>query len=254
MSDPKESNEEFYVGYLPTAPTGLARFLRGRILVLLLVVLGMAALLSAVQSRFSKAVFEFGETRTFEGWIEETPFPTLAVPRPGGGTSRYLLTRFGKFGAEEDIAGLHGRAVQLEGTLIYRDDQTMIELSGPPTEVLGRSDSPPPSAPSGGETRILVGEIVDSKCYLGVMKPGNLKPHRACATRCISGGVPPVLLTRDAEGRATYYLLIGEDGSAVNATVVARQLVAEPVLIRGTVEKIGDRQVLLADPLKYERY
>ena len=69
-----------------------------------------------------------------------------------------------------------------------------------------------------------------------------------------SGGVPPVLLTRDAEGRATYYLLIGEDGSAVNATVVARQLVAEPVLIRGTVEKIGDRQVLLADPLKYERY
>jgi len=250
MSDPKQ---EFYVGYLPQAPARLSRTSRKRILLLLLFVLAMAATVTALQSRFSKAIFEFGEVRSFEGWIEETPFPTLLVNRPGGGHSRYLLTKFGKFGAEAEVAGFHGRAVRLEGTLIYRDDQTMIELAGEPTEVLGRSYSPPPAATSEGETWTLVGEIVDSKCYLGVMKPGNLKPHRACATRCISGGVPPVLLTRDADGLATYYLLIGEDGEAVNRTVVERQLVAEPVSITGSVTKTGDRHVLRADPLSYQR-
>lgn len=50
-----------------------------------------------------------------------------------------------------------------------------------------------------GETT-LKGEIVDSKCYLGVMNPGNLKAHRACAINCIQGGVPPVLLVRDGGG------------------------------------------------------
>ena len=43
-----------------------------------------------------------------------------------------------------------------------------------------------------GETR-LKGEIYDPKCAFGAMKPGFGKPHRSCAIRCISGGVPPIL-------------------------------------------------------------
>jgi len=50
-------------------------------------------------------------------------------------------------------------------------------------------DSPLPSTSLGTQT--LVGEIVDSKCFLGVMNPGQLTTHRACAIRCISGGVRP---------------------------------------------------------------
>jgi hypothetical protein len=44
----------------------------------------------------------------------------------------------------------------------------------------------------------LRGEIVDTKCYLGVMTPGEDKVHRGCAVRCISRGVPPAFLVRDA--------------------------------------------------------
>jgi hypothetical protein len=51
-------------------------------------------------------------------------------------------------------------------------------------------------------TQTLIGEIVDSKCYLGVMNPGALIPHRACAIRCISGGIPPVLLVRQSDRSA----------------------------------------------------
>jgi hypothetical protein len=92
---------------------------------------------------------------------------------------------------------------------------------------------------------------VDSKCYLGVMKPGHLKPHRACAARCISGGVPPVLLVRDLEGSASYLLLADADGRAVNSRV--QDLVAEPVRIRGEVRRFDDLLVLFADPDTYER-
>jgi len=45
-----------------------------------------------------------------------------------------------------------------------------------------------------------VGEIVDSKC-LGVMTPGQLTTHRACAIRCISGGIPPVLHVRQTNAK-----------------------------------------------------
>ncbi|MDE0594963.1 MAG: hypothetical protein OSB65_06930 [Roseibacillus sp.] len=50
-----------------------------------------------------------------------------------------------------------------------------------------------------GETT-LKGEIMNAKCYLGGMNPGNLKAHRACAIHCIQGGIPLVLLLRDRAG------------------------------------------------------
>ena len=100
-------------------------------------------------------------------------------------------------------------------------------------------------------TRTYRGEIVDSKCFFGVMKPGNLKPHRACATRCISGGVPPVLLVRDAEGNAEHLLLVGADGGPVNDDVL--DMIAEPVEVTGELLRYDDLLVLRADPSAYAR-
>ena len=97
--------------------------------------------------------------------------------------------------------------------------------------------------------RTFIGEIVDSKCFLGVMNPGQLKPHRACAVRCISGGVPPVLLVRQTDGTARYLLLVAPDGQPVNQRVL--DLVAEPVEITGEVERQGELLVLRADPKSY---
>ena len=96
-----------------------------------------------------------------------------------------------------------------------------------------------------------VGEIVDSKCFLGVMNPGQLTPHRACAIRCISGGAPPVLLVRQKDGPAIYLLLVSADGQAVNKQVL--DVVAEPVEITGEVERQGDMLVLRSDPATYRR-
>jgi len=97
----------------------------------------------------------------------------------------------------------------------------------------------------------LTGEIVDSKCYLGVMNPGALTPHRACAIRCISGGIPPVLLVRQTNGPALHLLLVSRDGKPVNKQVL--NLVAEPVSITGEVERQGELLILRADPATYRR-
>jgi len=97
----------------------------------------------------------------------------------------------------------------------------------------------------------LVGEIVDSKCFLGVMNPGRLAPHRACAIRCISGGVPPVLLVRQKDGPAIYLLLVSADGRPVNRQVL--DLVAEPLEITGEVERQGELLILRADPATYHK-
>jgi len=111
-------------------------------------------------------------------------------------------------------------------------------------------------SPTGPETidlgrQTLIGEIVDSKCFLGVMNPGQLIPHRACAIRCISGGVPPVLLVRQKNGPAIYLLLVSADGKPVNQQVL--DMVAEPVQITGEVERQGDFLILRADPSTYRR-
>ncbi len=244
---------DFYVGYKPDAPASLARFVRGRLLIVLVACVALAAVFSASQRPFAQSNFEFGTVRSFEGWIEAKPYPTLIVERPGtgAGTSRYLLVVFGKHGAGDAVSGLDGQRVRLDGTLVYRDHRTMIEIADGTIEQVAGAGPPPSSVIEDLGRQTIRGEIVDSKCFLGVMKPGNLKPHRACATRCISGGIPPVLLARDASGIATYYLLVSSEGRTVNSEVL--DMVAEPLEVTGTLRRAGDQLVLYADPGTYRR-
>ena len=162
----------------------------------------------------------------------------------------YLVAPF-KFGLDRGkLSAFNGKNVSLQGTLIYRGNQTMVEALPDSIKAIDgaqRTDTPYQSL--GRQT--LVGEIVDSKCFLGVMNPGQLTPHRACAIRCISGGVPPVLLVRQKDGSAIYLLLVSADGKPVNKQVL--DLVAEPVEITGEVERQGELLILRADPSTYQR-
>lgn len=244
-------SEELYVGYLEHGPLATMRFVRARVRLAILGSMLVAAVLAASQPRFAKAFFEYGNTRTIDGWLQAEPYPTLVVRRPGTADSwsRYLLTSFGKFGAPEELAAWAGRKVRLTGTLVFRDDQTMLELSGDaPAELAADPDEIPPSSLPTADLgrRVLSGEIVDSKCFLGVMKPGHLETHRACAVRCISGGVPPILLVRDERGSPTYYLLADAEGRPVGRRLLDR--IAEPVEVSGRVLVFGDRLLLLAAP------
>ena len=150
--------------------------------------------------------------KKFSGVLKLQPYPHLLVARPGAtGTqpsfSTYYLVAPFKFGLDrEKISALDGKNISLQGTLIYRGSQTMVEALPDSIKAIdGDQRAGVPYQSLGRQT--LVGEIVDAKCFLGVMNPGQLTPHRACAIRCISGGVPPVLLVRQKDGPAIYLLL-----------------------------------------------
>jgi hypothetical protein len=249
------SGAEFYVGYLPRCPPGLARRMRALALALLLAAGILASELALAHELRPAARFEYGSPVELTGTLRERPVPLLEVARPGvpgaaelPGSSFYPLVAPGKHGAGPRVLGLDGRAVTVRGTLAYRDGRTLVELTriealpGEPARALLPE-------PLGRFT--LRGEIVDSKCYLGVMNPGERKTHKACAVRCISGGIPPVLAVRDRRGERAFLLLVSASGEPVNRAVLP--LVAEPVEITGAVSRLGDVLVLAADPATYRR-
>lgn len=238
--------DEFYVGYLPTAPAGVGRFVRGVVLLMLAVAAVVAGVLTFAQKPFGPGLFEFGVERTYEGILHEKPYPTLEV-EPG--ERHYLVAQF-KFGADAQVAGLDGERVRLQATLIHRDGQRMLEIVPGTLEKLGPPERIDRVTIEHGKMT-LVGEIVDSKCYLGVMKPGSEKPHRDCAVRCISGGVPPIFLVREAGGPAAYLLLVGADGRQIGKEVL--DFVAEPLEITGEVSQIGNVFTLRAEPSTFRR-
>jgi len=113
-------------------------------------------------------------------------------------------------------------------------------------EPIGTTVNVSSSLSSESEPVTLTGEIVDTKCHFGVMQPGSGKVHRACAARCIAGGIPPGLLVRDADGSIRTVLLAGADGRELHGEVLP--YVAEPVRIRGTLVHSAGLLVLRADP------
>lgn len=241
--------KEFYVGYLPNSPAGIAR--RIKTLVAVVLVLGAVAAITfaRVQKTFVPSTFEYGKQRTFEGVIETRPFPVLVTTGSGAidtQTKRYLLVATGKHGADSQVEHYAGRTVRLRGTLIYRDHQSMIELVK--DSVVVTADTREILAPMTTlGTFTLTGEIVDSKCYLGVMNPGNGKVHRDCAVRCLSGGIPPIFATNDFRGVPAILLLTDEAGKPLPKQAFLN-LVAQPVRARGKVLQTGDMLLLQIEP------
>ena len=240
---------EFYVGYLPKAAVGIARRIRAVVVLLFIFAAITAMVFARVQRTFAPSVFEYGKVGTFEGTIEATPYPILIVRGPGSTepkASRYLLVAEGKLGADSEVAAFTGKNVQLRGTKIYRENQMMLVLaSGSISPKGGSAQSVPPSQELGAFE--LSGEIVDSKCYLGVMNPGSGKVHRDCAVRCISGGIPPIFVTNNFNGSPAILLLTDLHQKPLPKETFLK-LVAQPIRIHGSVVKIGGTLYLKTEP------
>ncbi|MEZ6317838.1 MAG: hypothetical protein R3B49_03645 [Phycisphaerales bacterium] len=77
------------------------------------------------------------------------------------------------------------------------------------------------------------------------MKPGDGKAHKACATLCVGGGIPPMLYARGSDGAARCVLLVGSDGGAANELVLP--YLGEPVRVRGQAGTLGSLDVLVLE-------
>lgn len=216
---------EFYVGYLP-APDGIRRWMRRVVAGLGVAIAVVAIVLVWQQSPFADAVFEFEQYSEIRGVLRIKPYPAVVangIP--------WLLVARGKHGFVPPPE-LDGVVIKVRGERIYRGSDHMMQVES----ITGFGPGAIPHEVSLGTVE-LTGEIVDSKCYFGVMQPGSGKVHRDCATRCLSGGVPPALLVRGSGGKLTAVLLANWRRELLNH-------VAEPVTLRGRLTRWSGRLIL----------
>lgn len=258
----KEDRDEFFVGYLPV-PVGLARFARGVAVLALVGLAGLAAALTSVQRPLGQGQFAWDTESEYCGRLQTSPIPGIWT-RPTGAaadipfTGAFLpLVGEGKHGPGPQLLAAGDRDLALRGHRIERYGKQLIEvtgeIAGPSTAMTAPGLAPPAQVPLGRQR--LRGEIVDSKCWFGVMKPAQGKAHKDCAIRCISGGAPPAFVVRsagaDGRERTLVLLLTATDGAPLGPRIL--DLVAEPVEIEGEVSRLGDQWVLSTDPATIHR-
>ncbi len=145
--------------------------------------------------------------------------------------------------------------MKIRGTLIYHNGVTLLELTEKENALQSTSKINIEShyahqiAQLGNAT--LAGEIIDPKCYFGSMKPGQGKPHRSCAGLCIAGGIPPMFVVQNDNGKADYYLILGEDGAKINQEIIKH--IASPISISGRIESFDEWNVIYINTNKIKR-
>jgi DMSO/TMAO reductase YedYZ heme-binding membrane subunit/nitrite reductase/ring-hydroxylating ferredoxin subunit len=231
---PPHEESDFYIGWQAKMAATLGRFTTraaAAIVIGALVAIGLAA---TFQNPVDTGVFEYGVIRTFEGTLRESPLPLLEIPAsPTQSAQNFLLCGAGKSGPPAEIRGHDGQHVRFKGSLIARSGMTMIEMNDPGSfTALGAAGAAPERVVPLGDG-VFIGDLVDTKCFLGVMRPATGKVHRGCAVRCLSGGVPPGLLVRDASGDGIALLLVGEEGRALD---IDPELAARVLKVSGSLE------------------
>jgi hypothetical protein len=236
-------SDELYIGYDPPMPPRIARFVKRAVLMIGAGVPIAAGTLALGHLPIDGGTFDFGRPRQVSGVIAARPYPSLrldtAADADPGRETWALLVAPGKHGADSLIAAFDGQRVTLEGTRIQRGNRLMFEVMPGSIAREGREASARSPGDVGdnlgaGDVVTLRGEIVDSKCFLGVMVPGEGKTHKDCASLCLRGGIPPALLVRDREGRSALLLLVTPSGEPVGQEAVVR-LAGEPVEVRGVI-------------------
>ncbi len=245
----------FYIGWMATAPKLFSRFIRKYLLIILPLIILLAGILALSQKKFGTGNFEFGQLTEVTGIYFSHPVPCIKVinGKDIWGNPSYLtipLVGYGKHGAvgmmadietEKNIS-LNQKKLTLKGTLLYNDGKTILQINKNDSPVGNISSASAPSEllPVKKELGVfkVKGEIIDPKCYFGVMKPGEGKVHRDCAIRCILGGIPPMLAVTNDRGESNYYILVGPHGEPMNQAV--QDFVAEPVEINAKLVQYDD--------------
>ena len=244
--------DDFYIGYAPL-PASVRKLLLWFVPMLVLCVLGLAII--APHLHFEQANSgRIQGVKEFEGLLLAQPSPHLLVPNPDAIDEPfkvYPLSGTDKRLPKPAVMEHAGKWVKLNGILIGRNRYEMLAArSAEEITVPAGATALEVQTVSLGEVAI-AGEIVDGKCYPGIMKPGRTKTHRSCAIRCISGGVPPIFRTQNTSGKSLYFLLSDLDGQAVNDRILS--MVADPIQITSEVIQYGDSFILKANPATYER-
>lgn len=249
-----KEKEEFFVPYIEgSLGRRTQKTIKRFALLAVLVIAASAIIFSIAQKPFKNSTFELTTETKIVGVYHENPYPMLRVQMNDGSFKNVVLLGFGKSSANpylekimQEDPDLEGKKLSIEGNLIYYNGKTLIQITDEEKVKLIKTDATFLLLPQELTTMTFQGEIIDPKCYFGVMKPGKGKIHRSCAVRCIAGGIPPVFATTDENNVAKYFLLTDLDGNPINDKILPH--VGKPADITGMVEKMEDWYLLKIDP------
>lgn len=254
---PAERDDELYIGWAK-APAVDRRFLFGAAPLLFGATTGLGWLIAKNLSDPGAGKWETGATHAVEGAIIAKPYPMIRFDDRASpfGMRSVLVVAQGKCTSGLKLSEMSGLPVRAQGVLIERGSRQMLEvplsvgewlepiiadipgvLVDPPVERLGRFS--------------LAGQIMDTKCFFGVMRPSHGKTHKACASLCIRGGVPPSFRARDKSGRESVLLMTDAEGGPLGEEILP--LVADPVAADGEIVRVGDLLQFRADASAYRR-
>lgn len=228
----------FFVGWSAEAPRADRRFILSAGLGLIAGGGALGATLAHDRPASGPGFWDMGRTHLLQGVLTSDSYPVLRTLDPGGVVRTVFLTSSGKE-APRFPARLLNRWVEMTGTLIVRGENRMMAV----TEVALAPGPEPAGLRSLPEVDhgsvMLVGEILDAKCWFGAMRPGYGKTHKACASLCARGGLPLAFCQSGACGTdVSAPLILDADGAA--HTLDLLQFVADPVSVTGRLVKVGD--------------
>lgn len=199
-------------------------------------------------------------THQVTGVLIDHPYPMirLADKRAPFGMRTVLVVAQGKCTSGLTLKEVSGKSVTASGVLIQRKDRQMLEvplflgdwLQPSDGDVAENAALTSPQNESLGHAT-LSGTIMDSKCFFGVMKSSLGKTHKACASLCIRGGIPPSFWARTRDGRESVLLMTDAQGGPMPMDILP--LVADPVTAQGEIIRVGDILEFRAEPDAYSR-
>ena len=253
-------NEDyFYIGWMPKIHILYQKFIKKILLVIFCMFSILIIIISYNQKHIAKSFFIFNKEVLWKGQLSLKPFPSLIClnGKDNYGNPKYEIfpiVNANKFGADSiinDILKNQGKDNQyaIQGNYLQRDDITIIELSEGINSIqkMNSLNQFPEKIQESEGVNIseLVGEIIDPKCYFGAMNPGEGKPHRSCAIRCIAGGIMPMFHYIE-KGKNCYAVLVSSDNSSINQSIAP--FVGEQVKIKGNIKKFGNWSVIYLNP------
>ncbi len=258
------NQDPFYIGWNKVVPLIFRKSVLYFVTVAMLLSSMLIWLFAFHQEHLANSSFNFEQVKHLNGAISTVPFAHITVvagrKSDGGPLLKvFPLVNADKFGASSTIKNwlqANGASKSAFATvdvlMLHRDDVFALQLNHDQASIqksTERFDMGIENTQALGDT-MLSGEIIDPKCYLGAMNPGEGKPHRSCAIRCISGGIMPMLTWMNGNKRE-YAVLTGSYGRPINKEVLFA--VAEPVRIRGKLFTLENWKWFEIEPSAIER-
>ena len=245
--------DDFYVGWSGEAPNSYASAGRKFLVLGLIVMLTAGVLFVTNQNAYIDSNYEYGILQERSGYLVQNPVWGLRI-REDGVIKTIPIVGFGKMGPGPTLSKMmethdlqEGTMVTLRGMLTHYQGKYLMELTEGENSLVsaGQQTMLERDIVMKG-TQTLRGEIVDPKCFFGVMNPAFKAVHRSCAIRCISGGMPPLLAIRENGVFVDYYFLHGANMESIAAEIMP--YIGIPVEVSGSVATYDDWKSMVVDP------